>query len=1181
VDANGDVVEANETNKTPAASASTRASPAHRTAERRNGKRLLGGGYRSCRTANDPIVTGMEACWACKAELPPGARFCPSCGTRIHQVARAGEERKVVTVLFADLVGSTAQADQRDPEDVNANLVPFYQRMRAELEHFGGRVEKFIGDAVMALFGAPVAHEDDPERGVRAALAIRDAIAELNAQRALKLSVRVSVATGEAVIQLQARPEEGQGMAAGDIVNTAFRLAEAAPVNGILVDESTYRATYRFIEFGASDPVQAKGKAAPQFVWQAIAPRVRLDQADLHVAHAPLIGRQEELRRLLDVFDRIREERRPQLVTITGDPGIGKSRLILELVAELDARPGTTYWRQGRSLPYGEETPFWALAEILTAHAGILRADDPSVTERKLWQAVRDAVPEGAEAEWIVGTMRALVGLSGDAHTPGDRRSGEFAAWRRFFEGLAERRPLVIVFEDIHWADEGLLEFIDHLASQSSDVPLLIVCSARPLIFERHPGWGGGGQPSMLLELEPLSRDDTAALIAALLRDAVLPKDAERDLLTRAEGNPLYAQEYVRMLVDRGYLRRGADGWHLGRLEQLPLPESVQGIIAARLDALPLEEKSLVQSAAVVGRTFWFGSLATLSGLPQYAVGEHLGSLERKGFVRKERLWPAAGGSRYAFHHVLVRDVAYGQIPRARRAEKHRLAAEWLETLKSDRADLAELLAYHYQSALTFARAASLDSSHLTERTRLALREAGDRAAALNAWAAAKRLYAESIALWPRDAERARLIFHYGKAEFRAEGGGEAVLQEALRDLLVQGDSELAAEAEVILGELRFRHGDRDGAFARFEHAIALLADAPPSLPKAHALSTLSRFHSVALEPETAIRIGRQALKMAEDLGLDEVVAHALNNIGSARVAHADAGGIDDLERSLAITLAQNSPESVRTYLNLGTNLADLGDLRRTFAVHAEGRRTAERFGDRAGMQWFAAERLWELYWRGDWDEAAATSETLLADAEAGSPRSHSEPGARLVRGWIALPRGQLDAALQDATRLRDFARGARDLQSMFPALALRARILTSAGRDEEAREDAAELLRIWQQSEVGIGSYWTADLAFALSQLGRDEELLTSLAAAPSTPWVAAARAVATSEFEQAAALYAEIGSLPDEALARLCAARRLMARGRRDKANAELDRALAFHRRVGAKRYVQEGEAVLAAAR
>jgi class 3 adenylate cyclase/tetratricopeptide (TPR) repeat protein len=1087
----------------------------------------------------------------------------------------------VVTVLFADLVGSTAQADRRDPEDVRATLVPFYQRMRAELEHFGGRVEKFIGDAVMALFGAPVAHEDDPERGVRAALAIRDAIAELNEQRGLELSMRVSVATGEAVIDLQARPEEGQGMAAGDIVNTGFRLAEAAPVNGILVDESTYRATKRVIEFSPSEPVQAKGKLAPLVVWQAIAPRVRFGQAELQAADVPFVGRREELRLLLEAFDRTRATRTPQLVTVTGPPGIGKSRLILELVSKLNARPDSTYWRQGRSLPYGEETPFWALGEILKAHAGILRTDDQAATEKKLGQAVRDAVPEVAEAEWIVSQMRLLVGLTGNALNGGDRRSGAFAAWRRFFEGLAGYRPLVIVFEDIHWADEGLLEFIDHLAAQSSGVRLLIVCTARPVIFERHPGWGGGDQPnSMLVTLEPLSHDDTAALVASLLGDAILPQDAERDLLARAAGNPLYAQEYARMLVDRGFLRRGADGWRLERLEALPLPESVQGLIAARLDALPLEEKSLLQSAAVVGRSFWFGSLTRLSGLPQYVVGERLAALERKEFVRRERVWPAAGGSRYMFHHVLVRDVAYGQIPRADRAERHRLAAEWLEMLKSDRADLAEMLAHHYQSALGFARAAGQDTGRLAQRTRLALRDAGNRAAALNAWGAAKRLYAESVALWPRDSERARLLFHYGKSWFRAEGGGEEVLEEALQELLIQENSELAAEAEVMLGELRFRQGDRDGAFARFEHALALLADARPSLSKAHVLSTLSRFHSVARETDSAIRIGRQALKMAEELGLDEVRAHALNNIGIARAVRADAGGIDDLERSLAIALERSSPESIRTYLNLGTVLADFGDLRRTFTVHAEGRRAAERFGDRAGMQWFAAERLWELYWRGGWDEAVAASDELLAEAVAGSPRSHFEPGARLVRGWIALPRGQFDKALEDATRLCDFARGARDLQSMFPALALRARTLATAGRNEEAWADAAELLRIWRQSDVSIGSYWTADLAFAVSQLGRDEDLLAALATAPSTPWVAAARAVATSEFEQAAALYAKIGSLPDEALARLCDARRLVASGRRADANAELDRALAFHRRVKAGRYVQEGEALLAKA-
>jgi tetratricopeptide (TPR) repeat protein len=388
----------------------------------------------------------------------------------------------------------------------------------------------------------------------------------------------------------------------------------------------------------------------------------------------------------------------------------------------------------------------------------------------------------------------------------------------------------------------------------------------------------------------------------------------------------------------------------------------------------------------------------------------------------------------------------------------------------------------------------------------------------------------------------------------------------------------MAAEAEVMLGDLEFRQGNHERAFARFDNALALLADAPPSPSKAHVLSTLSRFHSAALEVDMAIRTGEQALKMAEGLGLDEIRAHALNNIGSARVALADDGGIEDLEASLVIALASNSPESVRAFLNLGTSLADFGKLREAFIVHAKGRRAAEQFGDTAGMQWFAAERLWEFYWSGRWDEAISASGALIAEVEAGSARSHLEPAARLIRSWIALPRGRLDEALEDATQLCEFARQARYLQSMLPALALRSRVLASADRTEEAREDVAELLRVWRQSEVSIGSYWTADLAFAVSQLGRDEAYLGALADAPSTSWVEAARAVATAEFQQAAALYAEIGSAPDEALARLHAGRRLLAGGRASEATAELNRALEFHRRVSAERYVQEGEALLA---
>ena len=354
----------------------------------------------------------MASCWSCGSELPPAARYCSSCGARARDTLQVHEERKVVTVLFVDLVGSTAQGDRRDPEDVRATLVPFYDGLRVDIERYGGRVEKFIGDAVMALFGAPVTHEDDPERAVRAALDIRVTIARLNAERDLSLQVRISVSTGEAVVDLRAL-EEGHGMAAGDVMNTGFRLAEAAPINGILVDETTYRATQQVIEFREADPVRAKGKAVPLLVWEVAASRGGFGDVDPRRPRLPFVGRRDALQELDDALERARGGERAQLVNVIGVAGIGKSRLVLEFASELHARPEEIlYWRQGRSLPYGEETPFWALAEIVKAHAGILRTDGPKAAEEKLRRAIRHAVPDEREAEWVESRTRPLVGLS-------------------------------------------------------------------------------------------------------------------------------------------------------------------------------------------------------------------------------------------------------------------------------------------------------------------------------------------------------------------------------------------------------------------------------------------------------------------------------------------------------------------------------------------------------------------------------------------------------------------------------------------------------------------------------------------------------------------------------------------------------------------------------------------------
>ncbi|MFY9579339.1 MAG: AAA family ATPase, partial [Gaiellaceae bacterium] len=631
-------------------------------------------------------------------------------------------ERKVVTVLFADLVGFTARSEQLDPEDVAAVLRPYHERLREELERFGGTVEKFIGDAVMALFGAPVAHEDDPERAVRAALAIRDWAREEES-----VQVRIAVNTGEALINLDARPESGEGMAAGDVVNTTARLQSAAPVNGILVGQTTQRATRHAIDYRETEPVDAKGKSDPISVWEAVNARSRFGVDLLRTVRSPLVGRERELALLRDTLVRVREERSSQLVTLVGVPGIGKSRLVYELMQFVQHGGVLTYWRQGRSLPYSESVSVWALSEIVKAQAGVLETDSAEDVQRKLQAAVVELVGDEAEAGRIGAQLRPLAGAGTESELSGDPRSEAFAAWRRFFEAMAERRPLVLVFDDIQWADEGLLDFIDHLVDWSTGVPILVVCTARPELLERRSGWGGGKLNATTLSLSPLSDDETARLLAALLDRPVFDAGTQQGLLARAGGNPLYAEQYADMHAERG------------PTADLPVPESVQGIIAARLDLLPPEEKSLLQDASVLGKVFWLGGVA--EGRSRAAIEEQLHVLERKGFVQRATRSSVGDEAEYSFRHLLVREVAYGQIPRAARAEKHQVAAEWIESLGRP-ADHAETLAHHYSTALELARASGLPTEHLAERGRHVLREAGDRAKSLNAFDAAASSYA-------------------------------------------------------------------------------------------------------------------------------------------------------------------------------------------------------------------------------------------------------------------------------------------------------------------------------------------------------------------------------------------------------------------------------------------------------
>jgi predicted ATPase/class 3 adenylate cyclase len=1100
-------------------------------------------------------------CSSCGRQNADDARFCSSCGSElVAEPTERHEERKVVTVLFCDLVGFTSRAEQLDPEDVRALLAPYHARLRSELERFGGTVEKFIGDAVMAVFGAPVAHEDDPERAVRAALAIRDWIAAEGDD----LQARIGINTGEVLVTLGARPFEGEGMVAGDVVNTAARLQAAAPVNGVLVGEQTYRATSRGVGYREAEPVAAKGKRAKVQTWEALELSAPAGADIEEQARAPLIGRLRELELLRSTLARVQEVRSPQLVTLVGVPGIGKSRLLAELAAGSD---GVT-WRHGRSLPYGEGVTFWALGEIAKAEAGILESDASDAANEKLARSVRELCPE-RDSGWVETHLRPLIGLGASEQLAGARREEAFAAWRRFLEAIAERQPTVLVFEDLHWADDGLLDFVDHLAEWTSGVPLLIACTARPELLARRPGWGGGKANAFTLALSPLSNDETTHLVHALLARAVLPAEVQQTLVDRAGGNPLYAEEFARLLAEQG---AGFDAAQR-------LPETVQGIIAARLDGLPGTEKVLLQDAAVVGKVLWLGAVCRVGNVERAEGEQRLHALERKEFLRLVRHASVEGETEYEFRHVLVRDVAYGQIPRAERAEKHRVTAEWIESLGRAE-DHAEMLTHHYVTALELNRAAGIDDPALAERARPALRRAGDRATGLAAYGVAAGFYGSALELCPsEDAERPQLLLRQGRALRDSEGAGLDLLAEALRAFRASGDEEGAADAASAAAHLLWTRGDRDEAYAYVNEAVELVEGRPDSPAKANALLQRSAFHLVTAEFPEALRLAREALPIIERLGLDARRARALNLIGWGRLSAGDRGGLSDLEQALEIAL--DTFEHLHScFENLRSAQFALGLLEDASATLARSAESIERLTLWEG-RWVEELRAADLFRQGHWDEALEVAETFLAAVEAGSAH-YLEPPCRTLRASIRLARGDLAGAKSDIKRALNVAERAKDDQVLSHALGGQAIVALVENRRQDANELASELQSLGTVLIFPLTFGWPtfADIAWLLKDLERNTELARMLDAIPvASTWVDAARAISEGDFVRAADTLARMGDAAGEANARLRAAEALAQAGQPAEADAELAPALAFYRATGATAYVRRGEAVLAA--
>jgi class 3 adenylate cyclase len=1064
-------------------------------------------------------------------------------------------ERKIVSVLFADLVGFTSRAESLDPEDVEAILGPYHERLRAELERRGGTVEKFIGDAVMAVFGAPVAHEDDPERAVRAALAIRDWIRDEG-----ELEVRIAVNTGEALVSLEPSAGAERGLVAGDVVNTASRLQTEAPVNGILVGETTYNATSRVIEYREQPAAEARGKAQPVPVWEAVQARSRFGADVGYQPRTALIGRERELDLLVDALARVRQQSAPQLVTLVGVPGIGKSRLVHELFAAVEAEPELIYWRQGRCLPYGEGVAFWALTEILKAHAGILEGEPEEQAMAKLQNVVDEAVPEAEEAEWVTQQLGPLLGLGDAVELEGDRRTESFAAWRRFFEGLAELDPLVLVFEDLHWADEGLFDFVDHLVDWAGAVPILVVATARPELLARRPGWGGGKPNAATISLSPLTEEETARLLHDLLERAVLPAEVQARLLDRAGGNPLYAEEFARIALEGGH-------------GDLPLPESVHGLIAARLDALEGEEKRLLQDAAVVGKVFWLGALAVIGGANgTRALEESLQLLARREFIRRERRSSIEGDIQYSFAHTLVQDVAYGQIPRGDRAEKHRRAAEWIESFGRPE-DYADLRAHHYASALEIARAGRADTAELVQATRLALRDAGDRAVSLNAFAAAARDYDRALQLWPEDdPERPRLLLSAAKAREGAEVWDPDELASVTEALLAAGDRSGAAEAAILRAEVLWNLGRGDEVIAAMELPADLAEELPRSAVKARVYAALFRLHWLAMRFDLAERFEAEALAMADDLGLKGLRANILSASGALSAARGDPAGFDMLEESIRLFEELNMSTAQRSYNNLADAYYNLGDLARATEATVRMREAARRFASPDWLRWADSQEIRLLYHAGRWDEALSLADRHVAEAQV--EQSHYLDGMwRWERGRIFLARGDDAGALEESAAGLERALVAGDPQVVIPLMAFRVYALWSAG-DEGAEPLALQLMNSSLHEALPVAHDWFPELAVAMAGLGRasDLEAFAERVTTP-TPWREAGLALAQGDPLQAAAIFAEMGSRPFEAESRLLAAKQGL--------DADLPSAIDFFREAGASAHLAEAEALLASSR
>jgi class 3 adenylate cyclase/tetratricopeptide (TPR) repeat protein len=1024
------------------------------------------------------------------------------------------EERKLVSVLFADTVGSTALGDEHDAELVRSTMARYFERMRAIAERHGGTVEKFIGDAVMVVFGVPRVHDDDAERAVRAGLAMRDELAELNRELAVELAARVGINSGEAV----ADPGAGnQFLVTGDVVNVAARLQQGADVGEVVVGALTEQLTRVAIEYRPHEPIVAKGKAKPLRAFTAVRARSAIpEQArGLPAMRAALVGRERELKVLLGTIERAKADRAVHIVTLLGEPGVGKSRLVGEVLARL--RDGSVILR-GRCLPYGAGITYWPLIEILRAQAGIAAADDRTKALAHLDAHLATALPGPTDLQPVRARLLVVLGLESPAVALPDVAPSQVHAeigWalRRYLEAITAERPAVIVVDDLQWAEPALIEVLDGILERMRGVPIALICAARPELSETHPRWSVGRTNAATMTLEGLDAAETTTLISRLLDIDDLPNSLRAQIATRSDGNPLFCEEFLRMLIDDGRVVYEDGRWRAtADAAAVTVPETIVALLAASIDRLAPDEKRALQVASIIGERFDLAEVAALANDPSR---DALDALERKGLVLEDR--DAGGPGAMRFKHLLVRDVAYGSLSKVDRAAMHERFARMLEAETGDRRDeFIEILAHHTEHAFSLSAELRLDRDILVPRA--------ERAAA-TALAMAERaeLRGESMLMerFLTVAERAGTIS--GDADLRER---TAFLR--IRALLLAGQFNEARPAAIAALAAARESGNvsRAASIARTLAAAEMwggaLDDVQPSVLAARDLSLAAGDAAGVIEMEALmlyffwgsgqlsalIEAGVPLIERSLEIGNEAQAAVIMNRVaGAARLS----GRLDLAERYVTDAAEIGRRLGLRSLLRdirqaMATGAWFAGNADEALAILEEVSIEASREGDANRFVTSSRRTTEVLETMGRYEEAVVTGRAALAESiRIGERWNRSEVEGHLAVDLVRL--GRIDEAEAHAAAAGELLRGPSDFSGAAEAEWMRAHVLAARG-DEIAADAAfrAALAAIDPYEFLDLRISMRLDYAEFLLSRGRVPEAAAVLAEAerivPPPPW-------------------------------------------------------------------------------